>query len=89
MSRYVSRTLAARKQSRGSIIATRVAICTCLLMLALTAGMTCYVFLGYTAQIAAHTHDAENTIGMIGIWAGIVSFLSLMAVPLVAAGLHE
>lgn len=90
MSRLISRTLAHRREEdRRSRIAARVAVCVVLLMLGITSSCVSYLFLRYTDQIAAHTHDPWQQIGMLGIWAAVVAFFSFIAVPLVAAGLHE
>lgn len=90
MSRYVSRALADRRsRAQQKAIAARIAICAVLLILSVTSAMVSYLFLRYTDQIAAHTHDTWQTIGSLGALAAFVSFCSLLFVPLVAAGLHE
>lgn len=88
MSRYVSRALADRRRRQGTI-AKRVGLCAFLLVLAALSGMTSYVFMAFGDQIAANTHDTHGTIAWVALWSGILAFISLLAVPIVASGILE
>jgi hypothetical protein len=90
MSQYVSRTLAARRRNdRRNQIGLRVALCLSLLIFAALVGTVSYLLMVHAEGVAINTKDPVSLIRTIAIWGGILSFISLLAVPLVAAGLHE
>lgn len=90
MSQYVSRTLAdRRKREQSGKIAKRIGLCLFLLIFGLTSAMVGYMFLAYTDQIAANTHDTWQTIGSLGAMASFLSFCAFLLIPIVAFGIHE